>query len=161
MIKKICTVLMLLYSLWLMFFYRYHFIDGANLLFHEAGHFVFSGFGLVVHFLGGSIGQLIFPAVCIASFVKRRQFFEASVCGVWFGENLINIGWYMSDAKTMAIPLVGGGIHDWNWLFSKAGILEHCRAVSTFVHILAAGILLYSVFIMYRSSFLLPETEDL
>jgi hypothetical protein len=35
------------------------------------------------------------------------------VTGIWFFQNLLNIAAYMADARTQALPLVGGGDHDW------------------------------------------------
>lgn len=153
MLKKIVSISIVPYVLWLIFAYQYHFIDGANLLFHEAGHFALMVFGQVIHFLGGTIGQLVFPTVAIVGFLRQNQKFEAAICGIWFGENLLNIAWYMSDAQTMLIPLVGGGIHDWNWLLSKAGLLAHCKILAALVHVLGALIMIGSVFVLFRESF--------
>ncbi|MFH1061816.1 MAG: hypothetical protein V1747_02890 [Candidatus Omnitrophota bacterium] len=154
MLKKIVSICLVPYALWLIFAYQYHFIDGANLLFHEAGHSVLIFFGPVINFLGGTIGQLAFPTVCIVSFLRKNQKFEAAVCGVWFGENMMNIAWYMADAQTRAIPLVGGGIHDWYWLLSKAGLLAHCKTLAGLVHVLAAFVLIGSVALLFKQSFL-------
>jgi hypothetical protein len=46
---------------WLSFGYRYHFLDGVNLLIHEAGHVVFGSVGQTVAVAGGTILQLAFP----------------------------------------------------------------------------------------------------
>ncbi|MCP4650773.1 MAG: hypothetical protein GY853_11950 [PVC group bacterium] len=152
-IKKIVSIGIIPYVIWLIFSYHYHFIDGANLLFHEAGHMVLSFSGETIHFLGGSIGQLVFPAICFVSFLRRGQKFESAICGIWFGENVINIAWYLGDAQAQGIPLVGGGIHDWNWLLSKAGLLSECRLISTVVHVLGAMILISAVIFLFYESF--------
>ncbi|MBU1043839.1 MAG: hypothetical protein KJ915_05510 [Candidatus Omnitrophica bacterium] len=160
MLKKIVSIAVVPYVLWLIFAYQYHFIDGANLLFHEAGHLVLSFMGPVVHFLGGTIGQLVFPTVCIISFLKKNQKFEAAICGIWFGENMVNIAWYMGDAQTMMIPLVGGGIHDWNWLLYRAGLLAHCKILAGLVHIIAALILIGSVIVLFQQSFFTDSQQQ-
>ena len=59
--KKLLALLLLPYGLWLSFAYQYHFVDGANLLFHEAGHLILRPFGDWLQFLGGTLGQLAFP----------------------------------------------------------------------------------------------------
>ncbi|MBY0376904.1 hypothetical protein K2P96_02940, partial [Patescibacteria group bacterium] len=39
----------------------WHFIDNANLIFHEAGHVIFSLFGTFIHVLMGSGFQIALP----------------------------------------------------------------------------------------------------
>jgi len=39
--------------------YQWHFIDGVNLLIHEAGHIIFMPFGEFISIAGGSLFQLI------------------------------------------------------------------------------------------------------
>jgi len=68
--KRLLLVLLSAYVLWLAFAYEYHFIDGVNLLFHEAGHLFLGFFGRTVHFLGGTIGQLFFPVACAVHFIQ-------------------------------------------------------------------------------------------
>jgi hypothetical protein len=80
--RKIILALLVPYGLWLVFAYDYHFIDGANLLFHEAGHIFFSPFGQTLMVLGGTIGQLAFPAGTSVYFFARRRPFDASVCAL-------------------------------------------------------------------------------
>lgn len=109
----------------LLFGSRWVFIDGVNLLFHEAGHFLFGwGWDSLVA-IGGTLGQLMWPAGLAAYFWwKRRERFGAVVCLWWLAENLMGVGRYMSDAAFEELPLVGGDIHDWNYLFGKWGLLH-------------------------------------
>ena len=123
---------------WLVFGYEYHFIDGVNLAFHEAGHLFFSFFGQTIQFLGGTIGQLFFPAACCVHFIRREQSVEAAICCIWFAESLMYTARYLADAQALALPLVGGQIHDWNWLLSRAGLLGHCETIGTLLHVLAS-----------------------
>ena len=62
--KRLFLVPLLVYVGWLTSAYDYHFLDGINLLFHEAGHVFFGFMGQTVHFLGGTFGQLFFPIAC-------------------------------------------------------------------------------------------------
>lgn len=151
MVKKILSICIVPYVIWLIFSYQYHFIDGANLLFHEAGHVILSIFGETIHYLGGSIGQLVFPILFCVSFFRRGHVFESAVCGIWLGENVINIAWYIGDAQAQAIPLVGGGIHDWHWLLSRAGLLSNCKMIATIVHSFGAIILLFAVIVLFKA----------
>ncbi len=40
----------------------------VNLPFHEAGHLIFRPFGRLMTSLGGSLGQLLMPLVCLVVF---------------------------------------------------------------------------------------------
>jgi hypothetical protein len=136
--RRLLVTALVPYVGWLVFAYEYHFIDGVNLAFHEAGHLFFSFMGQTVHVLGGTIGQLFFPAACVMHFRARRQPVEAAVCCIWLAESLMYTARYLGDARAQALPLVGGHIHDWNWLLSRAGLLPHCEAIGTFLHIVAS-----------------------
>jgi hypothetical protein len=140
------VVLLVPYVFWLIFAYRYHFLDGVNLLLHEAGHVVFLPFGQTAHFLGGTIGQLLFPAVFAAIFFKRGQRFEACIVGIWFAESLMYAAEYISDARAMVLPLVGGHIHDWNWLLARWGVLRQAETIGGLVHFAAS---VMAVFLLY------------
>lgn len=140
-----------LYILWLIFFYRYHFIDNVNLVFHEAGHLFFTPLGRTMHFIGGTIGQLIFPVVVAVYFWREKKYFEAGVGLIWLGESCLYTGEYMGDAVDQLLPLVGGGIHDWHFLFSQWGVLDSTNTFSSFVYLLGGVILLFGFSIMYRN----------
>lgn len=103
------------------------FLDFANLAIHEAGHPLFgilgggaeNGFGYTLTILGGTLLELIVPAACVFYFFFRREAAGAAFCGFWFFENFLYIGTYMADARTLALPLVGSGDHDWEILFTQ------------------------------------------
>jgi hypothetical protein len=130
--------LMLPYVTWLVFAYEYHFLDGANLLLHEGGHVLFSLFGDTAQALGGTFGQLLFPIAFVAYFAHRGQRFEAFVVGVWLSESVMNVARYLGDAKIQALPLVGGHIHDWNWLLTRWGRLDDAAGLGRDVHVLGS-----------------------
>ncbi len=126
------------YVLWLVFAYEYHFLDGANLLFHEAGHVFLSFFGVTLQVLGGTLGQLFFPMACAVHFLRRDQAFEACVVGIWGCESGMYAARYIADAQEQVLPLVGGHIHDWNWLLSRWGALGSCETIGSVVHALSS-----------------------
>jgi hypothetical protein len=100
------------------------FLDLVNLAFHEAGHLAFRAGGTTLHYLGGTLGQLLVPALLAAYFlIGRREPLGAACCTWWAGESLVNVAVYMRDARSLALPLVGGGDHDWNELFYRLGLL--------------------------------------
>ncbi len=127
-----------LYVVWLMFGYRYHFVDGVNLLIHEAGHVVFSPLGETMAVAGGTILQLAFPLAFVVYFFSRFQKYEAAICGVWASESLMYTATYMGDARAQELPLVGGHLHDWNYLLGRAGLLERAEGLGTLIHVIAS-----------------------
>ncbi len=125
------------------------FVDWTNLLFHESGHIIFGFFGTTIHFLGGTMGQLMWPVGLFGYFLLKGDLFSASVCSWWFGENLVNISKYINDARAMVLPLVGGGIHDWNFLLDQWNLLAHDHTIAAVIFFLGAimmvGSLLWSL----------------
>ncbi len=138
--KRAFLLPVLAYVAWLVFAYEYHFLDGVNLLFHEAGHVFFAFFGETAQFLGGTIGQLFFPVACAVQFVATRQLFAAWLMGIWLAESMMYAARYLGDAQAQALPLVGGHIHDWNWLLGRWGLLESCEAIAQGLHVLASAL---------------------
>jgi hypothetical protein len=112
------------------------FLDYVNLPFHESGHIIFGPFGETIQFLGGTIGQLMWPFILIIYFMIRGERLSASFCLFWLGENFLNINKYVADARSMALPLVGGGIHDWNFLLSKWGALQYDHKIAHIVFVI-------------------------
>ena len=117
--------------------YEYHFIDGVNLLFHEAGHPIFGLFGnefLMV--LGGTLGQLVMPLIILVYFFLTGQRYSSAVAGLWFSENFFPISTYAKDAIMMELPLVGNGdrAHDWNYMFSELGMLNRDQLIGNMIH---------------------------
>jgi hypothetical protein len=119
------------------------FLHLVNLPFHEAGHVVFRPFGAFMHSLGGTLGQLLMPAVCCAVLLLRTcDPFGAAVALWWFGENFLDIAPYIDDARAGALPLLGGnfghsapyGFHDWEYLLTETGLLhlDHGLARTSF-----------------------------
>ena len=105
------------------------FLDTFNLLVHEAGHIVFMPFGNTLHFMGGSLLQCLMPLAFCVSFWRTRQPAGFTVSGIWLGENFLYVAGYVADAREMALPLLGDGLHDWNTLLSGTFLLRHCRAL--------------------------------
>lgn len=106
------------------------FLDHVNLPFHEFGHILFTPFGETMHFLGGTVGQLMLPFGFLFYFLYRKEYLSSSFCLFWFGENFLNISKYMADARDLRLPLVGGGIHDWNYLFYRWGVLHLDKSIA-------------------------------
>ena len=125
----------------------WRFIDGVNLLLHEAGHPLFGFFGEFLTVLGGTLVQLLFPLAFAAYFHRSEQPFAAAVSLAWAGENLFNVARYAADARARALPLVGGDDagHDWAYLLARTGLLESDQAVAQSLRIAGSLLLLGAV----------------
>ena len=87
-------------------------LDDVNLIFHEAGHVLFSLFGEIIYLAGGSIFQILLPLFLIIPFTRKGEIFSAILMFWWAGENMISVGRYIADARAQQLELLGGE-HDW------------------------------------------------
>lgn len=130
------------------------FLHLINTPFHEAGHIFFRPFGQFITSLGGTLGQLLMPLICMATLLfKTRDPFGAAVALWWFGENFLDIAPYMNDARAGDLPLLGGnfghsspyGFHDWEYLLTEANIIEYDHILARIVFIIGSVIMLLSL----------------
>ncbi|KPK94648.1 MAG: hypothetical protein AMJ94_01360 [Deltaproteobacteria bacterium SM23_61] len=134
----------------------------VNLPFHEAGHLFFQLFGQWMGSLGGTLGQLLIPSVCLLVFlIKMKNPFGASVSLWWLGESFMDIAPYINDARTQELVLLGGitgreadyGYHDWEFILNEIGLLQYDHTLAhiaqyfgivlMFISFAWAGYLLY------------------
>jgi hypothetical protein len=112
---------------------EWHFIDNVNLIFHEAGHSIFFWAGEFFDMAAGTLLQLSIPLFISLYFFAHRQNISGALCLLWVGQNLLNVSAYAGDAIVMQMDLLGGDLvtHDWNYLLSMTGNLEHTPAIAT------------------------------
>ena len=55
--------------------------------------------------LGGSLNQILVPAVCTGYFVWHRQHAASAVTLFWAGENVVDVATYVADARDMRLPV--------------------------------------------------------
>jgi len=127
------------------------FLHRPLLIFHEAGHVVFLLLGHWMMVLGGTLGQLIMPAILGgALLIKNRDLFGASI-GLWFfGVSLLDIAPYIYDALEPQLMLLSGmtgeeGGHDWIYLLSSVGLLAKAQWLGAIVHKLGALTVLVAI----------------
>jgi hypothetical protein len=97
---------------------------------HEGGHLLFRFCGEFVAVAGGTLQQLGVPLMLASYFVFHRQVQGAAFCMFFFFEQFLPIATYMADARAQELPLLTVGdsddvIHDWNYLFTRLGVLDH------------------------------------
>jgi hypothetical protein len=127
------------------------FIHRPLLIFHEAGHVVFMAFGRWLMVMGGTLGQLIMPAIMAAALLlKNRDPFGASI-GLWlFGVSMMDVAPYMYDALDPQLMLLSGttgeaGGHDWIYLFNSLGWLAKSQFIGLLTHKLGALLVLLAL----------------
>jgi hypothetical protein len=145
------TTLLLAYGIALLSHPGFALIDNVNLPIHETGHLVFAPFGEFVTALGGSLFQVIFPAVFVVYFIRRGDQHSASVALWWVAENLWNVAIYIADAQEQELPLVGGGEHDWAFLLAEMGILRRDDQVAAMVRVVGIMLFVLSIVWGYRA----------
>jgi hypothetical protein len=118
-------------------------MDSVDLPIHETGHLVFAVFGEVIQFLGGTLFQVIVPAVFTGYFIKRGDKHAAFCCLWWVAQNFWNISVYIADARSEELPLVGGGEHDWAFLLGRFGWLNKDHVIAHDVWVV--GVMIYVV----------------
>ena len=128
------------------------FLHGPLLVFHEAGHVIFSLFGHFVTILGGTLGQLLMPTIlCGAMLMTNRDPFGAAI-GLWlFGASVLDVAPYVYDALQPQLVLLGGhtgeeGGHDWIYLLSETGLLKRAQSLGWLTHKLGALVILVSLY---------------
>jgi hypothetical protein len=137
------------------------FLHLPNLVFHEAGHVLFSPFGRFMTVLGGSLFQVLVPIVFAGAFLKQHDTFGAVVCTWWAGENLLDLAPYIADSRALQLILLGGHTgaevegHDWEYLLTALGWLHHDRMLGLAAHrlglIVMAGALVWGAAHLARS----------
>ncbi|MBA2379410.1 MAG: hypothetical protein H0V76_07530 [Blastocatellia bacterium] len=141
------------------------FLDLVDLPIHEAGHLLFSPFGQFIMVAGGTLFQLIVPAVFVGYFYWHFKYYSAAIVLFWLGQSLLNVWVYAADAKVMQLVLLGGltgsegSFHDWNYMLTTVGLLDSVgvvagliRIAATLTIIAAAGLSIYYSFV--------PTAED-
>lgn len=152
--KHFGAALATIYGIWLIFDYQFHFLDYVNLIIHEAGHFIFGFLGETAHFLGGTLLQILIPLLFILKFFGEEQRFAASIMGIWLGQNFLNVAVYMADTNVRALHLVGGGIHDWMWLFGKWELITKAETIAQITQYTGFAIIVLSVFAVWKIAFI-------
>jgi len=133
---------------------RWHLIDGVNLIIHEAGHIIFMPFGEFIMIAGGSLFQVLVPAVFAGYFFYRQQLYSAALVLFWVGESLLNVSVYAGDAVSMQLPLLGGqdSIHDWNYMLDRLGWLSATPKVAGVIRLAGTLTIITGLYLALKNS---------
>lgn len=164
--KLIFAGLLTIYFLWIAFDpMQGSFLDLVDLPIHETGHLIFRLFGEFMMIAGGSLFQVIVPAIFVGYFWWHEKFYSASIVLFWVGQSIINVYIYAADSVVMQLVLTSGftgsegSFHDWNYMLTRLGMLDSTKTVAGLIR--AAGtltIIAAAVFSIYQA-FHSPEQE--
>src|SRR5688572_15920172 len=73
-------------------------LDIVDLPIHESGHLLFRLFGEFMSIAGGSLFQVIVPAVFVGYFVWHEKYYSAAIVLFWVGQSILNVFVYANDA---------------------------------------------------------------
>ena len=125
------------------------FVHGIDLVFHEAGHVIFGFFGEFLAVLGGSLNQVLIPAIATAAFVRTRQWASAAVTLFWTGQSLTDVAIYAADGRAKALPLLAEGLlHDWSYILGRLGLLGSAETVGRLIFGVGALTMLAAVLLL-------------
>ena len=135
--KLIFAILLSIYFLWIAHDpMQGSFLDNVDLPIHETGHLLFRILGEFMMIAGGSLFQVIFPAVFVGYFIWQRSFYSAAIVLLWVGQSILNVWVYASDAVVMRLVLTSGftgtegSFHDWNYLLTATGLINSTKTVA-------------------------------
>lgn len=130
--KTIFATLLVAFNIWILITQSHPWIvSSLTILFHEAGHILFSFFGHTLMVLGGTIVELLIPSLCICYFYMRYDTLGELFSWWWFSIALYSVSIYVGDARSQSLSLIGGpGGHDWSYLLGQFGLLHYDQLIS-------------------------------
>jgi hypothetical protein len=118
-------------------------LDNLHLPIHEGGHLLFGWLGETLGLWGGTLLQLIVPALLAVSFAARQELPGTTFCAFAFFHSLTGVATYMADALRQELPLVTIGApadeaqHDWVRIFTSLGVLPHAIQIGNTTRLIA------------------------
>ncbi len=111
-------------------------MSSLDVVFHEAGHTLAFFLPKIMHVMAGSLLQVVIPFGLFVYFFVKDVRFGAALMLFWFGQSVVGVSIYARDAIAMQLPLLGGEavIHDWNYLFTVLGVLEHTKTIADMIY---------------------------
>jgi hypothetical protein len=169
-IFKIFTIILLLYwvyKFWgvrtdymeAMSLWEFNFIHIVNLVFHEAGHFIFFWAPRQIMVIMGTGLQIIIPFFFMIVFMRQTDWFASCLMSWWGFQSVLDSAYYIADAKDRIMPLITGDpdSHDWWYLFGQWGLLDNSVYIGNIIMYIAFFGMLLSIMLMCITLFLKKE----
>lgn len=165
--KLVFAVLTSVYFLWIAYVpIGGSFLDNVDLPIHEFGHLLFRIFGEFLGIAGGSLFQVILPAVFVGYFIWQRSYYSAAIVLFWVGQSILNVWVYASDAVVMQLVLTSGftgtegSFHDWNYMLGRFGLLDSTKLVAGIIRTIGTVTILAAAAASVYLSIRPAEGED-
>ncbi len=143
--RLIFAALLAIYFLWIAYDpMQGSFLDMVDLPIHETGHLIFRLFGEFMMIAGGSLFQVIVPAIFVGYFWWSEKYYSAAIVLFWVGQSIINVYIYAADAVVMQLVLTSGltgsegSFHDWNYMLTRLGLIGSTRVVAGLIRVAGA-----------------------
>ena len=142
------------------------FLDMVDLPIHETGHLIFRPFGEFTMIAGGSLFQVMIPAVFVGYFVWNGKYYSAAIVLFWVGQSVLNVFVYAGDAVVMQLVLTDGltgsegSFHDWNYLLSETGLINSTKTIANLLRLVGTLTIIAAGFLsIYYSIYPQKETD--
>jgi hypothetical protein len=115
---------------------------------------------------GGSLFQVIFPAVFVGYFIRQKSYYSATIVLLWFGQSILNVWVYASDAVVMQLVLTSGftgtegSFHDWNYLLTATGLINSTKSVAGIIRFAGTFTIIVASLSAVYFSFAQPDQSD-
>jgi hypothetical protein len=140
--KLIFAILLSIYFLWIAYApLNGSFLDLVDLPIHEFGHLLFRPFGEFLTIAGGSLFQVIMPAIFVGYFTWSEKYYSAAIVLLWVGQSILNVFVYAQDAVVMQLVLTSGltgsegSFHDWNYLLTETGLINSTKIIAGLIRL--------------------------
>lgn len=139
------------------------FLHLPDLVFHEAGHILFSPFGEFMTVLGGSLLQFLIPVIAAIAFIRQDDRFSAAICAWWAGQNLVDLAPYIADARSLSLVLLGGRTgaevegHDWEFILTQLSLTHLDRQIGYAAY--GLGIAIMVAALVYAGRMIARQSE--
>lgn len=164
--KLIFAVLLSIYFLWIAKDpMQGSFLDIVDLPIHETGHLIFRLLGEFMMVAGGSLFQVILPAVFVGYFLWQQSYYSAAIVLLWVGQTILNVWVYAADAVTMQLVLTSGltgsegSFHDWNYMLDHFGMLGSTKTVAGIIRFIGTSTIIIASVLSVYFSFAKPNED--
>ncbi|MFM9904375.1 MAG: hypothetical protein ACKVQJ_07375 [Pyrinomonadaceae bacterium] len=165
-LKLVFAVVLTLYFLWIAYDpMQGSFLDSVDLPIHETGHLIFRLFGEFMGIAGGSLFQVIFPAIFVGYFLWQKSYYSAAIVLMWVGQSILNVWVYAADAVVMQLVLTSGftgsegSFHDWNYLLTATGLIGSTKKVAGIIRFIGTSTIIIAGVMSIYFSFAKTDEE--
>jgi hypothetical protein len=121
-------------------------LDWFDLGIHEVGHMITFAAPELLMFMAGSFAQIAFPVAMAVYFLRfRRDLPSGGFCLAWAGTSAWDVSVYVADAPIQALPLIGGGRHDWAYILGRFDAIDQAGRVAGWIETTGAALVLAGI----------------